>query len=159
MLDKEKPSIRKHSDIVQENKGKATAIALFVAILLTFTLPSNIDGHTVLDNTTSLEFIEDNRLGSLYIERDSPLPTHYTAPQFKACIYTAQNSSPVILPVQSQETFFFTRQNIKTTDLEVSIPKEDLSTEGISQELEIHKQERCPLRSKPQIVIAEMKTN
>ena len=139
----------------RKNRGWLLAVSLGLLLLLALMTSGGTESYLLLDNTTRLEYVEDNSPGSLYVESSSPLPTYYRAPEYEACIYTSENSSPLIVPVETQSSFFFAGQRIKDSDLMVSIPEENLSAEGINQELEVEGRERCPIRSNPKIVVRE----
>lgn len=149
------PALDKYTTRLRKNSKRVSAVVLGLIIFFALIFSSGTESYLLLDNTTRLEYVEDNRLGTFYVERSSPLPAYHKMPKFEACIYTSENSSPLIVPVETQDAFFFTGQRIKSTDLMVSIPEENLSTEGINQELEVTGRDRCPIRSDPRIVVAE----
>lgn len=106
----------------------------------------------VFHENISLQYIEDNRIGRVFVQSNSPLISYYRTPDYRACIYTA-NRTPILLDVENQELFFFVGDQIKESNLSITLPEEKLGVDGLDENMNIELQKRCPLRSDQKIVV------
>lgn len=145
-----------YTDLLKQDQNLLVGGALVLAVVLMAVFASSqATSFLALDSNTSLEYIEDNNLGRFFVQSGSPFPTYYQIPSFRVCVYTTHNRSPVILPVETREGVFILGEQIRHSNLSVSIPEEKLSEPGLNSELPVEKRRRCPLRSTPKIVVTE----
>lgn len=143
----------KHSAVIENFRYLVAGITALAVLLLVFQVVFNTPSSTViLEDTVKLDTVQDNSIGRLAIQHNSLLPALYSPPEFQTCIYTRQNSSPIILETDSGETRLIGREAV-FQNITVSIPEKHLDKDGIDREMNISLSERCPLRSGPQIVL------
>lgn len=141
--------------------GKAVFIVALLLIAL-FAFPvfaGEVSYFVTLENSTGLDHVSDNRIGALVVQSNSDIPAYFKTPEFEACIYPGENSSPLIVPVETEKSSFVTSKEIKRSNLTVSIPREKLDMNGLNREFEPVKRDRCPLRGNSTIVLVEKSKN
>lgn len=149
---------RKILEILEENPVKsASAVFLTVVLLLSASvlLTSTAEPDLNLKNEVELENIEDNNLGSAIIQRTGSYPKLIDIPEYRACIYSGENRSPVIIPVESNDRFLSTNQ-VEVLDLNVTVPEDELDRNYPNGKVNLTLEKKCPLRSEPRIVVTEI---
>lgn len=133
-------------------------LALLIVIVLTgflATTGDNVRSSELIDNSTQLEHINDNKIGSVILRNTRPYPVLYQPKQLKACVYTSNNRTPLILDIEKEDYLLMQGNEVRNIDVNISIPENKLSWPRIDQELTIEKHRRCPTRSSPKMVLVE----
>lgn len=150
--------VREKSSWIAELYRPGLALVVLLLIVMTGTVILNsgeIRSSYVLDNTTELTYIESNKIGSVILQNPNGLPVIHHPEDLKACIYTSGNRSPLLLEVERSERVYLESGEIQSRDVNLSIPEKKLSRNGLNQEMSVTKQERCPVRATPQIILTE----
>lgn len=122
------------------------------ATLALYELNTEPQSNLLLKNSTELNYTEGNSIGTLIIRDNSFIPNYETS-NYKACIYTYGNETPLILDLRVQETS--SGSNTKNMDLMIDIPEEKLGQRNYSGDLPIQRGERCPINSEPRIIVIQ----
>ncbi|MFT4867680.1 MAG: hypothetical protein ACI9LV_000281 [Candidatus Nanohaloarchaea archaeon] len=130
----------------------AVAILLVTGVLLLELQTSEVRYN--IDGKAELEHIEGNHLGNAIIYTESYLPVLIQEPDLEACIYSKNNRTPTILPVDTTEVLF-TTSNIENLDIRLSIPRDKLDRNYPEGEVNLTLMEKCPLRGSSEIVLTE----
>jgi hypothetical protein len=141
--------------LVKRNKkavSTAIPLLLILALLSVILIPESTEADTNLKTSSSLDYIEDNKLGEAIIQRNSDFPRFLEEPDYRACIYSGTNTSPVILDMETEKVLIST-DRIEVLDLNLTVPESEIDRKFPQQEVNISLRDRCPLRGKPQIVV------
>jgi hypothetical protein len=128
--------------------------ALIVVLVALTVFSGSTDTSISLKESTQLQYIDDNVVGTLVLRKSSLTPEPVREPELKACVYTAQDQAPIVLPVETENTLFLNTA-LKTVNLNISIPEDKLDRNYSTEALNISRMEKCPLRSTPKIVVTE----
>jgi len=128
-------------------------ILISVALILgAYEFNTQPQSNLLLQNSTELNYTEDNKIGSLIVT-DRSIIRSYTHPRYEACIHTSGNKTPIVLDIRTFETG--SSSNTRNFDLLIDIPLEKIGERDFNQTLAIEKSERCRINSKPSITVKE----
>lgn len=143
-------------EIMERRRSKLAVLALLTAAIIILLIPVSPDSTVRLKENVELNYIENNQLGNIIIQRNSIHPQIIKFPAYKACIYTNEEEPPVILSTNSKKKVF-TNSKIEETTLNLTIPEDKIGEKYPQGPVNITKRERCPLRDQNKIVITEKK--
>lgn len=141
--------------ITKKNKKLFSVVAiisLFLLINYVF-LPYNQQTNYQLKNEVILENISENEVGKVIIRKRTAL-SFVKNRNLQACVYTGNESSPVILPVEYQPKSYEISK-IVTQEVIVSIPEEKTGRNYSLKPVNVSMKKDCPLRSTKKIVITQ----
>lgn len=132
--------------------SKVLPVLLVLGLLSVLLIPESSEPDTNLENSAELDYIENNKLGEVIIQRNSDFPRLLEEPDYRACIYSGTNNSPVILDM-STENVFISTDRIEVLDLNLTVPENEIDRNFPQGEVNVSIADRCPLRGEPQIVV------
>lgn len=137
----------------RDRKTVVAAAATIVVLLALILVSTSMYNETlVLDNTTKLEYIDGNSVGSMIVSSGSPIPMVYKEPDMEACLYTSKDRAPVIVPVKVEKPGLIS-PGITEIRLSVDLPEESLEDRNYDQNFSIESGQRCPVSSEPKIIL------
>lgn len=148
------------TDFFDAREASIIAVSLVLIGLLAVSLvlsSGDVRSSYILDNSTEISYIEDNKIGSLILQNRDSLPVIYRPENMRVCIYTSDNRSPLLIDLKQPERVYLESGEIRSMDLNITLPEEKLSRSGLDQEMSVKKQKRCPIRDSPRIILTAEK--
>lgn len=137
-------------------RGLPVVLVLLVLSFIVLALGDNrIKTSYLLDNSTRLDHVQDNQMGTLIVHNQEPYPVFYRPESLEACIYTSSEEAPMIVDIELDERLHLSSNGIETVDLSIDIPEDELSRSNIGGLKAVERRPRCPVRSEPKIVVRQ----
>lgn len=131
----------------------ASVALISVLIMASFLSQSQAQRSIVLEDNASIDQIKSNKAGSLILTNNNILPAFHDNPRLDICIYTDENSEPIITQSNLDERTYLGPGEVKDIDIAFDIPEEELERDRLQGEFKTDFRDHCPIRSERAIIV------